>query len=1246
MISTNLLITAMNRFLNKKKVANDHNSNALSPPQSSKRWRKDKKIPIEEKPQIDVASALPSSDEFRTSLIMPNLSARFSMLREQDDPNSKLGKASDDSVLQPQRSSRMLDFGFSSKNLGDIAEVSSVYSSVRPPFVGQRTDSYGSEEGMDDSSLNGSMMNRARHGEGNVLFGGRQKVYKIGSSARSIGGGSEKNLGKLLYEDDVNMSAFQKWRAQERATIVVADADEMDEERVSHDSDTRGRCSSDGEERPIQETGEPVQGLGLSHSELTTSQSNTRLSDSTTTSAPSMGRTSTAATSVASQPTGFATTTTATTASPYTTAVPAIPTLERSLTKRRLYDQGLEKNMHDQQASVLTRLNSIQRQRVPPITGTISQPGLSHAKSIGNINERKHHPYAVQPPSSQPLTTLPALTTLESLNKPRSNSSSPAPSWPQSPTSPIMNSDSDEYKTLHSALEPGDRGKATAMGAFNKPAHRFDEQQYLERQMQFQQGNDISTSRKNSVDSTAQESRLARFDSGRQQTVAPAEERSRSRSISSKPDTNNAFTVFQNAATQNRVVHGESPQLDTHKTFFGDISASDDEEEDEAASEYGLSGQGYVPNNYTIPLGGGRFTPTPLRSVSEHPALRHEAPALPEVNEEEEEESLLPAHSLPMHGRTPPLQTTTISRPVNDEMDIDSPTIKTQEALGGLIHQHLRNTSNQSSIYPPTRPSGSVHNYGDSGSLAARNTYTSDRHMNSTYSGSAWDLDEIDSYYGDAGTKRSISPVDFLPQNRNPLAPAPSKGNISRPSTGKDSDVVNGGPWQNEFKKHHARDASTATQAEREAFDNELAARQRAIQEKMKSLVESDSRGPSPAPSTSGAMKAFGMLRTKPSHEVMPKETSLKAIKMLGLGGGVQTSSQIYEDPREDSLRMPPHMSTWAPSVNPQWPLGPGEQKGVNNVPVSRSRGNSEAGLGQGKLPVGKASPNQVAREQPRARSSSAASRNRSHSGSDRPEPMPETSPMVAQGLAARHSPAVSQQNTPTNEVGGRKGSNSKPSGYFEARSPHPGLATAPNGRMTPGGAQSGLLTPASYSSAQELNFRPSYVGNASAKSSPAMNKAPHVPVGKPSGAILRKKTVSKADISEPTLVSSTSSVDTVDLPPGASLKNGMPPTPPVPAINPRRRKMFGLGRDRSSDELEEKEKYTAVVSSPAATSKPTFSPRIGTSRTDVVSPDQSIHSGSEVKNYSRTVRSQDSFDQGARFDAIGSPVLNQAGMF
>ena len=98
----------------------------------------------------------------------------------------------------------------------------------------------------------------------------------------------------------------------------------------------------------------------------------------------------------------------------------------------------------------------------------------------------------------------------------------------------------------------------------------------------------------------------------------------------------------------------------------------------------------------------------------------------------------------------------------------------------------------------------------------------------------------------------------------------------------------------------------------------------------------------------------------------------------------------------------------------------------------------------------------------------------------------------------------------------------------------------------------------------------------------------------------LRKKTVSKADISEPTLVSYTSNIDTIDLPEGASLKNGMDdvgPPPPVPPINPRRKavnRMFSIGRKNHTASAED-------VRSP-----PEHSPSVNFNRSKTPDPWQS----------------------------------------
>src|SRR4051794_7732711 len=165
----------MNPFRTKKKGKDATNAASLDveastvPLKISKTFKRGKKNKEpEQKIEIDFATVLPPTDNFRTSLLMPNLSARFSMLREQDDPTTKIGKASDDSVLFSRRGSR-----FQSHNgLSDIAEVESIKGPIRPPYANSREDSFDATD--DEGSQNGSVMSRARPGEGNNLFGGRQ----------------------------------------------------------------------------------------------------------------------------------------------------------------------------------------------------------------------------------------------------------------------------------------------------------------------------------------------------------------------------------------------------------------------------------------------------------------------------------------------------------------------------------------------------------------------------------------------------------------------------------------------------------------------------------------------------------------------------------------------------------------------------------------------------------------------------------------------------------------------------------------------------------------------------------------------------------------------------------------------------------------------------------------------------------------------------------------------------------------
>src|SRR2546423_4491787 len=175
-------------FMNRRKPKEQERTDAQASDSQigqslSKRSKKGKKNAPEPKFELDLSTALPDTDSFRTSLMMTNLSARFSMLREQDDPGTKIGKANDDSVLFPTRASRLNLFNHNP--LTDIAEVSSVRSSViKPPFAREnRAQSFGSDGYASDDG--GSVMNRSRLGEGNNLFGGRQKLYRIPVGAAS-----------------------------------------------------------------------------------------------------------------------------------------------------------------------------------------------------------------------------------------------------------------------------------------------------------------------------------------------------------------------------------------------------------------------------------------------------------------------------------------------------------------------------------------------------------------------------------------------------------------------------------------------------------------------------------------------------------------------------------------------------------------------------------------------------------------------------------------------------------------------------------------------------------------------------------------------------------------------------------------------------------------------------------------------------------------------------------------------------
>ncbi|VUC28607.1 unnamed protein product [Clonostachys rosea] len=446
----------MHRLRGKKKVPEE-----IIPPRPSvesdqsgpfKMFGRSKRVVEEPKPEIDLATALPSSDDFRTSLLMTGLSARFSMLREQDDPSSKLGKASDDSVLFPRRQSR-LDFGLNT-GLADISEVASIRSNTYARLEGGYIPD-------DVPTTPTSVMSRGKPVEGNNLFGGRQKIYKIS------GTGSTKSVhlsGRALYEDDVAMSAFQKWRHTER-----------------------GKSSLDGNE----ELADNVD-LDLGpESPFRPDFNRRRETNSTTSSGPSATRNSTAATSVASsQPaSSLKDWQPSTIAAQHSNS--STPHVERSVTRtRRLYEQSLTQDLQDHQSSALSRIDTLSRQRQFSRTPDLTPGATSPTSSTYNeraINERR------------PILAKASAPNLRSFSPPNTGGSQHGtiPKLPKMETRqgfttspPLSPPISETGEPQSFAPFPNDSGKPSGYSYFNRPTQQYDEGKFAQRQRQLQQASE------------------------------------------------------------------------------------------------------------------------------------------------------------------------------------------------------------------------------------------------------------------------------------------------------------------------------------------------------------------------------------------------------------------------------------------------------------------------------------------------------------------------------------------------------------------------------------------------------------------------------------------------------------------------------------------------------------------------------------------------------------------------------------
>lgn len=1264
----------MNRFRSRKKsdggqsagpsrrpsIDNDIPAMPSMPSFASKTFRRKKQASPPPQPEaVDLATALPSSDDFRTSLLMPNLSARFSMLREQDDPTSKIGKANDDSVLFPKRASR-LDL-FNRKGLSDIVEVDSIRGSIRPPFASARTESYGSGSYDTDE---GGVMSRSRPGEGNTMFGGRQKIYKI-----PVGGsGSVKNFnaeegdlptggnmgGKALYEEDMAPSAFQKLREQERQERERAGQDHL---RSSHDQDRSG-------------------------SPPLAKYNRNRETSSSTNSGPSQPRTSTAATSVASQRSTFET------INGTSSTQPSSAGSDRpGLKGRRMYGQGLDQHMHERQSSALHRLASLQTQRTTAAaTGTPRDliQSRRQSRSASNLHDRYQRTgplYAsngFRAASPAPSGTPPPRMQDFDLglgDEPNGNNHTDSGYSRSPPLSPPMSTTNDRNGSdpLVAALEPNDLGKATASGAFNKPKVMYNEQQYLQRQLQLQEGRGTPSPQLNRPFSPQAHSIDEKTNC-----------RSRNNSLGSQLSrTNSSRQPWEHhmedhvlRPVQERGSGTNSPSLresedPNDRNFFAGVSGSETASQRESESEPSSPMPSTTKShNFSQPI------PPQAKPVELKQQLNFNPDPI---------HLLEPAKDLASDSRSHRSEAT-ITQQRNDPspeytnavaLDADSPTlgpVSFSNGLSGLVREHLRKQSDQSSIYPedsPTMNGFSDVRYSIFGHKSALQSHS----RNHSYDEAEADRQYWANQKGESDQTSVAAPpppLSFVARHileqatalrdnyDNPKAQQMLGNDKAHqilgghaPGTNSGHARSNSATWHEQLKAHHSRGASTETQKEREDLANELAERRRMVQNNLRTYAESSSRSASPGPgartqdNSPARGHPFGVLKksskTTLAGNSQHQERPSKAMKMLGINPGNGPG------PMSNAPQLPPDMFMGSKQLSdrampPKQRLPPQQMTQPRRPQDVRQHSDTPSSFNRQRKPVGGLRSQENLVHQRRSPPSSKAG----PSYSDTPHRRsPESRkvngngimrPNIEQGRANGFSPngaaagpvQVENQNKygaprPMNELMAslnrhgqppaersqsamsgrfRSRSNSRTTavpGYFESRAAPP---NAPFMINPAGRPSNGRPYPHSSSSTPSVNdSRPSLSSQAS--STPTImppHSAPSSSHGhNRSGHGGRKRSVNKHHISDPSFLSCTSSVDTVELPPEASLRNGMdsPPSPtkaapPIPARDSRRKRtqtlLQALGRIQSPESSHAKRDHPPSPHDETAEVQSTFS--------------------------------------------------------
>lgn len=1164
----------------------------------SRSLKRKQKTVVEAKPEIDLSVALPDKNDFRTSLLMPGLSARFSMLREQDDPNTKVGKASDDSVLFPKRASRLNLFAHNP--LTDIAEVESVRGSlIKPPFANERSNSF--SEGAGHSHDDGS--SRSKLADGNSLFSGRQKMYRI------QGGGSNRDLSatqpsltsaKHVYQNDVAMSSFQRLHSND-----VEDPEEQE------DLEERG---DDFPERPISTETDDHEHSSVVNTP-STGFSKSRGTTSSTASGPSNRRISTAATSLVSD-------------SPVPRQSQVSAGSHGSHAKGTAPDYGPDDEYLRRNPSSESRRGGREgddKVQPPLPSSPLFTRQLSQSRSLTNMSEgdsREASPFpslTPRPSSPAPPLQSQALASLDFGLK-----STVAQSRRYQTASPTTEDEDGDVYVKN--IGPNDRGKATAMGLFNRPSQPFDEQKFQERQLQMHEDRTLPPAAVSTPEAELtmlQQEKASPADPNCPPSIpekdpSRAEEPSdksingRSRALSASATSaaqiqarvealikrqNEEYTALQAKSSS---AEDPAPGLKAPETLmdqpvassgtFLDTFASDEDEEVEVDS----------------PM-LGRYEPAPrLVPMEVHPALRDGTHAFDfgdqvsssvQVARPSSNASADTSHPSVMHDTSEIADSLHRSSGTNT---LDSPTLGPATGLGlsGLIRTHLRHDSDKSSLMPPPSPIPHFQHSNFSSRHRDPSIASTARTTNppeSTHS-DPWEFDNAHRPQRSPMEHPSSDPISTMSQkaqqilgqamsHRNYAATKAQQVLGSNAPTDTDENAAR---FQNDMSSGHQRGESTETQKE---FGNELAERAKRIQEGLKGVTEAEKRSRSPfrPDRQNPAAHALQALRYKASKtSLAPRgiEPHPKAMKMLGLKSGPLPDTRgrsEFADAYDEygSRPVPRQRATDFEHIGGRaTPSSARAENGFLPHPedgFDRSRQRS-------------ATPN--ARGPRRDREDAEhAERSRSRAGRNREEPpyspaefgkmdsptpwehqRPYQGPQGHRGYQGppKDPPVVEPRNyeRSASAMSNRRPSASRPSpsSYFDSRAPTPTMANTPQlggGPLSMTAPRPSPRPPLPPSPFLQPGASPRLASSPSASTSALPSPVGPVPQpptagrvtpvdGRPTLVGMRKKSIVKGMISEPTFISSTSSVPLIGLPKGPHPSQN--PIPPIPAMNPRRR--------------------------------------------------------------------------------------------